>query len=176
MRSRMPTVRKPQRWCERSDFEKLRVFQGFSLSGRADFPSANAASNQPKQRMGFRAHDPLEGPRQGRAPAAELGPQVPPLVIDLSDGLRKPRSGARPAELAAVEGKSAALGLGENVKEIAVDEGERVGPGLEAAKLGVMAIPARAAEKDLSSEKRFPPERCEAPGVEIPRMDRPESQ
>jgi hypothetical protein len=62
-----------------------------------------------------------------------------------------------------------------NVSEVGVDECDRVRPGLEAAQLGMMAIPASATLKDLASKERFPPERCKALGIEISRVDGPES-
>ncbi len=146
-----------------------------SPSVRTDFPGANAAPNQPKKGVGFRTRHISERAGQRRTPAAELCPQVSPLVVELPDGLGNPHSGARTAELSAVEGEAAALRLGVNVKEIAVDEGQGAPLGLKAAKLGMMAVSARAAEKDLASEERFPPERGQALGIEVARMNRPES-
>ena len=74
-----------------------------------------------------------------------------------------------------LDARHAPQGLGVNVSEVGVDECDRIRRGLEAAKLGMMAIAARAALKDLASKERFPPERGEAPGIEISRVDGPES-
>ena len=101
--------------------------------------------------------------------------QVTPLEFELADGFEKTRASTRATELRAVESEAAAQGLGVNVNEVGVDECDRVRPGLEAAKLGMMAIAASATLEDLASKERFPPERCEALGIEISRVDGPES-
>jgi hypothetical protein len=125
--------------------------------------------------VGVRALNALQGASERRAPAAELGLQVTPLEFELAGGFEKTRASARAAELRAVEGEAATHRLGVNVSEVGVDERDRVRPGLEAAKLGMMAIASSATLKDLASEERFPPERREAPGIEISRVDGPES-
>jgi hypothetical protein len=121
------------------------------------------------------ALDVLQGAAERWAPAAELGLQMMPLEFELADGFEKTRAGTTAPELRAVESKAAPQGLGVNVSEVGVDECDRVRRGLEAAKLGMMAIAARAALKDFASKERFPPERGEAPGIEISRVDGPES-
>ena len=42
-------------------------------------------------------------------------------------------------------------------------------------KLGMMAIAARMTEEHRAGKERFPPERREALGVEVARVDGPES-
>ena len=91
------------------------------------------------------------------------------------DGFEKTHASTRATELRAVESETATQGLGVNVSEVRVDECDRVRPGLEAAKLRMMAIAASATLKDLASKERFPPERCEALGIEISRVDGPQS-
>jgi len=125
--------------------------------------------------MRVRALHVLQGARERWAPAAELGLQVTPLEFELADGFEKTHASTRATELRAVESEAATLRLGVNVSEVGVDECDRVRPGLEAAKLGMMAIAASATLKDLASKERFPPERCEALGIEISRVDGPES-
>jgi hypothetical protein len=125
--------------------------------------------------MRVRALNVLQGASERWAPAAELGLQVTPLEFELADGFEKTHASTRATELRAVESEAATQGLGVNVSEVGVDECDRVRPGLEAAKLGMMAIPASATLKDLASKERFPPERCEARGIEISRVDGPES-
>jgi len=125
--------------------------------------------------MRVRALHVLQGARERWAPAAELGLQVTPLEFELADGFEKTHASTRATELRAVESEAATLRLGVNVSEVGVDECDRVRPGLEAAKLGMMAIAASATLKNLASKERFPPERCEALGIEISRVDGPES-
>ena len=114
------------------------------------------------------------GAGQSRAPGAEFGTQVTPLVLDLADGFRKTRAGARAAELCAVEDEAAALRLSVNVEEVRIDECDGVRPGLKTAELRMVPIAARTTEKDLASKERLPPERGETPGVEIAGVDGPE--
>jgi hypothetical protein len=116
-----------------------------------------------------------ESASKRRAAAAELALQVTPLEFELADGFRKPDSGTRASELRAVEREAATLRLGVNMNEIGVDECDGVRPELEAVKLGMMAVAASAAEKDLTSQERFSPERREALRIEITRVQGPES-
>jgi len=125
--------------------------------------------------MRVRALNVLQGASERWAPAAELGLQVTPLEFELADGFEKTHASTRATELRAVESEAAKHGLGVNVSEVGVDECDRVRPGLKAAKLGMMAIAASATLKDLASKERFPPERCKALGIEISRVDGPES-
>ena len=121
------------------------------------------------------ALDVPERPSQRWAPTAQLGLQVTPLVFELADGFRKTHPSTGATELRAVECKAATLRLSVNMKEVGVDECDRIWPSLKTAKLGMMAIAARTTEKHLTSEERFPPERREALGVEVARVDGPES-
>jgi hypothetical protein len=116
-----------------------------------------------------------ESASQGWAPTSQLGLQATPLVFELADGFRKTHSSTWATELRAVEGEAATLRLGVNMKEICVDECDGVWLGLKTAKLGMMAIAARTTEKHLTSKERLAPERREALGVEVARMDGPES-
>ena len=125
--------------------------------------------------MRVRALNVLQGASERWAPAAELGLQVTPLEFELADGFEKTHASTRATELRAVESETATQGLGVNVSEVRVDECDRVRPGLEAAKLRMLAIAASATLKDLASKERFPPERCEALGIEISRVDGPQS-
>jgi hypothetical protein len=125
--------------------------------------------------MRVRVLNVLQGASERWAPAAELGLQMAPLEFELADGFEKTRASTRATELRAVESEAATQGLGVNVSEVGVDERDRIRPGLEAAKLGMMAIAASATLKDLASKECFPPERCEALGIEISRVDGPES-
>ena len=145
------------------------------LGCTTNLPAANAAGDDPKEGVSVRALNVAERTSQRRAPPAELGLQVTPLVFELADGLRKTDSSERAADLRAVEGEAAAPRLGVNMKEVGVDECDGVRPCLESVKLGMMAIAARATEKDLASKEGFPPESRETLGIEIARMDGPES-
>jgi hypothetical protein len=102
--------------------------------------------------MGFRALNVVEGTSQSWAPGAEFGLQVTPLVFELADSFWKTHSGTRAAELRAVKVEAAALCLGENVKEVGIDECDGVRPGLKTVKLGMVEIAARTTEKDLTSK------------------------
>jgi len=108
--------------------------------------------------MRVRALNVSQGASERWAPAAELGLQVTPLEFELADGFEKTHASTRATELRAVESEAATQGLGVNVSEVRVDECDRVRPGLEAAKLWMMAIAASATLKDLASKERFPPE------------------
>ncbi len=145
------------------------------LRGGTQFPRTNAAGDQPEEGVKVRAANVSKGESQCRAAAAELSLQVTPLEFALADGLGETPSGTRACELRAIEGVAATQRLGVNVKEVGVDERDGVRPVPEAVKLGMMAVAARPAEKDLTSEERFPPERRETSGIEIPRMEGPES-
>ena len=107
--------------------------------------------------MKIRALKVPERASQGWAPTAQLGLQTTPLVFELADGFGKTHSSTWAAELRAVEAKAATLRLGVNMKEVCVDECDRVRLGLKTAELGMMAITARATEKHLASKERFAP-------------------
>jgi hypothetical protein len=67
-----------------------------------------------------------ESASQCWTPVAKLGLQVTPLVFELTDSFRNPHSSTGATELRAIEGEAATLRLGVNMKEVGVDECNRV--------------------------------------------------
>ena len=173
------TAQRRRRLSPRNDTafggERRRVRWNAGSARTADFPRTHRAGDQTKQGVRVRALNVLEGAGKCRAAAAELGLQVTPLEFKLADGLGKAHAGTRATELSAVESEATTLRLSVNVSEVGIDECDRVRPGLEAVKLGMMAIAASAPEKNLASKERFAPEGRESPGIEITRVDGPES-
>src|SRR6185369_7897212 len=130
----------------------------------------------PEERMRCRLTpgDPLPMPR--RRAALELAVQMLPLVeelpLRLGDTRRRAFGGddARRVERVATRG-----GLVRDGSEVGGDGGRGVGRGAKALQLWVPRVAASATEQHRLREEALPPEGDEAGGVEMTRVQSPET-
>lgn len=74
-----------------------------------------------------------------------------------------------------VEGVTARGGLGRDGAKVGADECRGIGGGLKALELRVTCVAARATEEHCLRKEGFPPEGNQAGGVEMTRMQGPET-
>lgn len=111
---------------------------------------------------------------RGRTANRQLAKQMVPLVLDLTDRHKNGFLNSRAANFAAVERIAACYCLGINALQVATDCRARPGQSAKAVKLRMMSIPACSSSKYGSGQQRFSPQRDQALGIEVLRMQRPE--
>jgi len=105
---------------------------------------------------------------------AQLGREVLPLELQLPGGLGDPAHRSPALDAGGVEAVAPSHRLVVDGRQERADGGERIGVGPEAEELRVRAVSPRPPREDLLGEERLAPERDEAAGVQVLRVQGPE--
>jgi hypothetical protein len=111
---------------------------------------------------------------QPRTANLQLLQQMMPLILYLASCYDNGCSHAHPADLAAVKGVAAGCCLVMNALQVRTDCGTWRRLGAKTLELRMMSITAGVPAENGASEEGFAPQRDEALGIEVPRMQRPE--
>ena len=111
----------------------------------------------------------------GTAPL-QLVQEPPPLVLQLSVGCAEAVNGPEPTEFRAIEVVTPEARLFIHERKVTVDGCARRRAGSKSRQLRVVAISRGSSAKHFAREQRLAPERDESLRVEVPGMQRPESQ
>ena len=99
--------------------------------------------------------------------------QMKPFMVDLAGGDEDGRLDSHAADLAAVEGIAAGDCLGMNALQVCTDYGTWRRLRAKAPKLWMTSIAASVPAQHRLSQQRLSPQRDEALGIEVLRMQRP---
>lgn len=113
--------------------------------------------------------------QQVRVSQLQLGAQVPPFVIALADGDADRRAAGRSVEFRRVEAIAPRPGFVVDRLQVYIDGGDRIGLCLEALELRMLPIAAGLPAQHLAGEQGFAPQRDQADGIEVARVQGPDA-